>query len=276
MTYQLGQTPVPVWAEPNRRPIQLDLETLPNYFLTEEAFKNPAGPGAGYAGGSHGGWWNAVAKSSQRKEQIDVDPALLTAYDLNSKWENRMDDEPLQTSGIIDIDKMRAKFIKSLGSSPFYPILLRGSASMFSVISLGLSAAVFVQTGHGNDEEGRLITGYSPTASTIFTVVMTTISFVYLLYSLWDETFGQPLGLRHASSKVKFVALDLALLCLNAASLALAFEVMISREYICPATQNPQICKLHKAVVAFVLVQLVTWFLTFLVSTFRMIDCASH
>lgn len=277
--YHLDQTPVPVWAVPDRRPIQLDLEAVPNYFLSEAAAKQDAAKQDSASVHSHhgGGWWNTMADASQRKEDVDVDPNLLTAYDLDSRWENRMEEKPEPAKGLINLDKIRDNFLKNLSSSPFYPIAMRGSSWMFSVITLGLSAAVFVQSKKRKGVDDTLIyDGLSPTASTKFTIIMSTISTVYLAYSLWDETFGQPLGLRRSTSKVKFVALDLALLCLNAASVALAFETMVSRLEICPGSQNPRLCKLHKAVVSFTLVTLVTWCLTFLVSTFRMIDRATH
>lgn len=286
MGYALYQTPVPPWAAPDQHVLQIDHNRLPSFLLPENDSKklgNLARDRLVFL--KQSGRWNSLmnhevdveAQNVRSTKEGAIDEAMLDQYDLNTEWENRMDDTERVQGGLAEFDRFRISFINNLAGNPFFPIVLRGSASTFAIVTLGLACAVFVQTKKvAPSLHGTGLIAHSPSSSTIFSIVISTIGIVYLLFSTWDETFGQPLGLRPSRSKIKFVAIDLTLICLTAANLAVSFDAMISRPYICPAIQNPYVCRLHKAVVSFIFATLAMWFLTILVSTFRMIDRATH
>lgn len=213
--------------------------------------------------------------SKQTTERVD--PALLDVYDLNTKWENRMDFEPENAKG-LSLDALEESLIKNLAANPFFPLVFRGSAAMFSIITLGLSCEVFVQSKNYKDRWAYHadIAPNGPDSSTIYTIVIACLSIVYSWFMLWDETFGQPLGLRASHKKIKYVFLDLMLLCLQAANVAASFDALIDRKWLCPSGRTVRLCALHKAVISFILITLVVHSVSFLVSAFRMIHRAAH
>lgn len=286
MGYALDQTPVPPWVLSSQHVLQIDKDRLPSFLLSKDESKRAGNvPSDRPVFLKQSGRWNSVmnhevdleAQNVRSTKEGAVDETMLDQYDLSAKWENRMDDTEREESGLAKFERLRNSFIKNLAGNPFFPIVLRGSASTFAIITLGLACEVFVQTKKvAPSLRDSGLSPHSPSSSTIFSIIISTIGLAYLLFSTWDETFGQPLGLRPSRSKIKFVAIDLILICLTAANLAVSFDAMISRPYICPAVQNPYVCRLHKAVVSFIFATLVMWFLTILVSTFRMIDRATH
>lgn len=285
MPYSLSQNPVPVWAVSEHKHMVIRPEDLPAFMLPTDA----------ELGGSRGenpqflkssGRWNTMKNYKQEIEEYipskqtteRVDPALLDVYDLNTKWENRMEYEPENANGIFSLDVMEEKLIKNLATNPFFPLFFRGFAATFSIITLGLSCEVFVQSRNYKERWAfhADIAPRGPDSSTIYTIVISCLSIVYSWFMLWDETFGQPLGLRSSHKKIKYVFFDLVLLCLQSGNIAAAFDALIEREWLCPSGRSVRLCGLHKAVVAFILLTLVAHCMSFLVSAFRMIHRAAH
>ena len=308
MSYQLTQNPVPLWAVPERRPLQIDTDAIPEFLFLPNDFNSRIpnmypfndrsnSYSAGSSGIPHnlhlnvntierpyilknvGRWSSVLLNQTDANDQFFSniqDNSILDCYDLKGEWKSKLDDN-LKPPNPSMFQRTKQNFIKNLAANPFYPLILRGSASAFLVIALSLCCSILVQTENAKKRSVRIPnTPYGPAATTIFGIVTCCISFVYMLISLWDETFGRPLGLRSTRIKLNFVTADLCLICLTSANLACAFDNIVSRKYICPGMFGSHICRLQKACTSFIFLALVVWFLSFLVSTFRMLDRASH
>lgn len=305
MSYPLKQNPVPLWALPEQRPVQIDTDAIPA-FLLSGVDDGPVGSPLSHgnnSGSNLPGVHRSKSESAERPRffravgrwssvvltQIEEPPphlagvqdvSILDKYDLQGEWQSKLDDTFQRPPEPKLWARMKEDFIKNLAANPFYPMLLRGSASAFLIIALALSCSVLVQTNnakHHAQALGQVLTAPAgPAASTIFCIVVCSVSLVYMMVSLWDETFGRPLGLRPTQTKLHFVAADLCLICFTSSNLSLCFDSLTTKKYICPGAGGSHVCRLQKTCTAFVFLSLVVWFLTFLVSTFRMIDRASH
>lgn len=258
-------TPVPPWAD-NIRPVVVDPGSLPSFFRPTST---PPGRGPDLADrfdDRERGRWNTFMHSQRRgNDGVSTDANLLQAYNLNEKWTNELEPakspEAAYVANLFDLEKKKRHIISYLRKNPYVPLILRGSAWSFSIISLGFACNVFVESPKIG-------------ASTIMAIVISCISVPYLTYSIWDEFFGQPLGLRTSVSKMKLIMIDTVLLCLLGACLALNFDTMIHTAWVCHAPGG--LCTREKCLVSFLLLQLVLWFSTFMVSLFRMVDRAQH
>lgn len=302
MSYPLKQNPVPLWAAPEQQSVTINPQTIPGFLIhgavediidAQQLNTNNDEPHSGGNGNSdiqsssflkHIGRWNGKELSfldiEQAATQNVQDPSILDSYNLRGEWESKLEDT-FQRPALPNIwQRMKANFIKNLAANPFYPMILRGSASAFLIIALALSCAVLVKTNNARHQAQETMAPLNvpagPAASTIFSIVTCCISLVYMIVSLYDETFGRPLGLRPTQTKLHFVTIDLCLICFTAANLAVAFDSLVSKKYICPGLVFRQTCRLQRTCTAFIFLALVVWFLSFLVSVFRMLDRAAH
>lgn len=264
MSYQLNQTPVPPWAE-HFGPISVDVGGLPPFLRPASAPPGRFGS-AGRSDDRERGRWNTLKHSQNRGFEVNgTDPGLLYAYNLSEKWVNEL--EPVKSPSIayvahlFDFSRRRRVILGYLRKNPYVPLILRGTAWAFSVIALGFACIVYVESA-------------KHVSSTMMAIVVMCISVPYLSFSIWDEFFGQPLGLRTPASKMKFIMIDTVLLCLLGACLSLNFDTLINATFMCNGPET--ICNRERCLVAFLFLALSLWFASYSVSIFRMVDRAQH
>lgn len=263
MSYQLEKNPKPPWAE--IPPLRINPLDIPNYFRPQLPDANAA------TMGQRGRWNSIISLPPNHKERID--PSILNAFDLSGKWEGDFDpdkDKNASKPWYLNRHRLYEQSLKTLRKNPFLPFSLRGLAFVFVIIGLGLACSVFVQTrGYSAAKLGQQ-------PSTIMAIVVLTVALVYLTFSIYDEYFGQPLGLRQSSSKMKFVLADLLLICFMSANLALAFNTTLTSHWVCAWDSTATVCIRQKALVGFIFGSLVLWFITSSISIYRMVYKVIH
>ncbi len=96
------------------------------------------------------------------------------------------------------------------------------------------------------------------------------IAIVYLLYIMYDEYTGKPLGLRSAKAKLRLILLDLFFIIFQSANLSLSFDSLIhffDDDYA--DVSGRQDYEKQRGLSAVLLIALVAWLSTFAVSIFR-------
>lgn len=269
MSYRLDQYSTPAWAAQGE--LDLNPSTIPAYFRS-----TPQDPLTSPSQEHHTRWSDIrqqVDQPFRRHETGGIDSGLLEKYSLNEKWQDELDDtNPLEKGPkfwLFNRHKMRRTFYKLLRSNPFVPFTLRGLSLVFAISALGFAARIFVLNK-------RYPSGQK--ATTILTIVIETIAVVYLSYTIYDEFFGKPLGLRTAKSKITFVLCDIVLTIFTSAILALAFDLYGDSYWACGQSRlhNGTLCNRQRDLVALIFVSLVSFLFTFLVSTYRMMATAAH
>lgn len=165
----------------------------------------------------------------------------------------------------------RAKRI--LMKNAFIPLIFRLFVLLTSVTALALGASIF----------RRFILKYSGSKSrcregptTYMAVVVGGIAVVYTSYIAWDEFSSKPLGLRRPSSKLKLLLLDLIFIIFMSANVSLAFAALWSDSFPCGTEQQscplePSICRRQRALVSVLMIAIVAWSSTFVVSLARLV-----
>lgn len=163
---------------------------------------------------------------------------------------------------------------------PLVPLGFRLTVLTTSIIALALSCSLYrdINNTSGSREH---------TASTIMAIVVDTIAIPYIGYITYDEYTGKPLGLRSPKAKLRLTFLDLFFIIFDTANLALAFSAVTSDLGACSDVEvSPQNntfnamgsttvigpCRRTKALASFLLIGLLAWTMTFLVSIFRLIS----
>lgn len=157
---------------------------------------------------------------------------------------------------------------------PLVPLAFRVTVLTTSIIALALSSSIYRTV--------ESLEGLSQNSSTIMAIVVDTVAIPYIGYMTWDEYTGKPLGLRSPKAKLRLTFLDLFFIIFDTANLALAFAALSNTTGVC-GTFNEGVlesqgvdengpCQRSKALAAFLLIALMAWTLTFLVSIFRLIS----
>jgi hypothetical protein len=140
------------------------------------------------------------------------------------------------------------------------PLLFRMTVLITSVCALGIAAEIF----HLEDAVDQ---ASAERTQAIVAMVVDSVAVPYILYMLWDEYTGKPLGLRSAVSKISLILLDLFFIIFKSASTALAFESLIYHN-----VRGPDVRALAKALAAFMLVGLIAWIINLTVNIFRTVE----
>lgn len=268
MSYRLDQFSTPAWAAQGQ--LDLNPNTIPAYFKT--AHPDTAASPHFEQQQQHSRWSDIKQQLEQRRDG-GIDSGLLEKYSLSEKWKDELNTTTGQDDGIqvwfLNRKKIRRIGYKLLRSNPFVPFTLRGLALVFAICALGLACRIYVLTK-------PYPTGQQ--ASTILTIVVETLTVFYLGYTIYDEFFGKPLGLRTAKSKMSFVLCDIVFTIFTSAILSLGFEVHGSDDWACGVglEYNSTLCSRQRDLVAMEFVSLVMFLFTFLVSIYRMMETAAH
>lgn len=181
------------------------------------------------------------------------------------------------------MQQWRPKLTRLLLDSQYLPLVLRMCIGMFSAIALGLAVRVY-QNSHTRVEKlGRNI-GQQP--STIMAICVNTIAIVYIIYIAQDEFTGRPLGLRDPLGKLRLILLDLLFIIFSSANLALAFNTLFDKRWVCRRGGGPTardgeditisyICRKQRALSSFLFVMVVLWVITFTISLVRVVEKVS-
>jgi len=103
-------------------------------------------------------------------------------------------------------------------------------------------------------------------------IVVDCVAIPYILYITYDEYTGKPLGLRSPQAKIRLVLLDLYFIIFESANLALAFASLTDKDGSCQPANNGTnhiICARVKALCSILMIALVAWTVTFIISIFR-------
>jgi len=115
------------------------------------------------------------------------------------------------------------------------------------------------------------------TSQAVVAIIIDAIAVPYILYMVYDEYTGKPLGLRRAAQKVGLSLLDVLFICFKAASSALAFEALVYHSGdvtgATPAGDAEKTnIRLARSLAALVTVGLISWVLNFTISVFRIAE----
>lgn len=181
------------------------------------------------------------------------------------------------------MQQWRPKLTSLLLDSQYLPLVLRMCIGIFSAIALGLAIRVY-QNSHTRIEKLNTNVGQKP--STIMAICVNTIAIVYIIYIAQDEFMGRPLGLRDPLSKLRLILLDLLFIIFSSANLALAFNTLFDKTWVCrrdggPTTTDGErvtlsyICRKQRALSSFLFVMVVLWVMTFTISLVRVVEKVS-
>ncbi|KAI1381902.1 hypothetical protein F4677DRAFT_400160 [Hypoxylon crocopeplum] len=157
---------------------------------------------------------------------------------------------------------------------PIAPLIFRLVVLITTVAALALACNIFQR-----EHNPAIINEYTPeTSQAIVAIVIDVVAIPYILYMVWDEYTGKPLGLRPPAQKVSLTLLDLIFIVLKSASVALAFEALVDHSgdglSIDPNWAATERVSLHLArgLAALTLVGLIAWILNFTISVFRLAE----
>lgn len=165
----------------------------------------------------------------------------------------------------------------------YLPLGLRIVVGILSVISLGLAIRIFQNS---SSTVKSVDSSIDQQPSTIMAICVNAIAIVYIIGIAHDEFSGKPLGLRNPFGKLRLILLDLLFIIFSSANLALAFNTLYDKQWICTDDGQssghsysyprvPYICEKQKALSAFLFVMLFMWVLTFTVSIVRVVEKVS-
>lgn len=153
--------------------------------------------------------------------------------------------------------------------SPYLLVTLRSFMFALSAVALGLAGAVYKDSSSSVD-----LIPQQP--STIMAIVVQTIALVYLVYVMWDEYLGAPVGLRDPMGKIRLILLDLLFIIFSSANLSLAYNTLFDDRWVCvggeKGGQVSNICERQRGLSAFLFIILCVWVITFTVSVFRVVE----
>jgi hypothetical protein len=155
--------------------------------------------------------------------------------------------------------RMARRAQQNLMISPFAPLFFRTFILVTSIIALALASDV-----KGNNR------GCKDNSTHTLAIVVNTIAIPYTLYITYDEFFSQPIGLRQPRSKLRLLVLDLVFIIFDGANLSLAFDAGTNTDPEFRGGPN-QTCSEQWGLVVVLLVALLAWVSTFLLSLFRLI-----
>jgi hypothetical protein len=157
---------------------------------------------------------------------------------------------------------------------PITPLIFRLLVLSTTIAALAVSVNIYNSANSarivGGSENRSLIE--AEFSQSIVAIAVDAIAIPYIMYMLWDEYTGKPLGLRPPVQKISLTLLDLFFIIFKAASTALAFQVLVSK--VISATDDSQVLSYHlaRSLAALMLVGLIAWVVNFTISVFRLVE----
>ncbi|KAI0396296.1 hypothetical protein F5Y17DRAFT_420333 [Xylariaceae sp. FL0594] len=156
---------------------------------------------------------------------------------------------------------------------PIAPLVFRLIVLITTISALALTTVIYRRE---NDPKAA---GARPeTSQAIVAIAIDSVAIPYILYMVWDEYTGKPLGLRAPAQKISLTLLDLVFIVLKSASTALAFEALVyhsgdgQAQDPADRAQELQSLDLARGLAALTLVGLIAWILNFTISIFRLAE----
>lgn len=120
-------------------------------------------------------------------------------------------------------------------------------------------------------------------------IIVDVVALIYLIYIMYDEYSGKPLGLRSPKAKMRLIMFDLLFIIFDSANLSLAFDTLFDVRWSCRSVASSAdfkdgldisravdpICDRQRALAAFLFLALCAWVSTFTVSVFRLVERVS-
>ncbi|KAL7629049.1 hypothetical protein AAE478_000567 [Parahypoxylon ruwenzoriense] len=157
---------------------------------------------------------------------------------------------------------------------PIAPLIFRLVVLITTIAALALASNIFQR-----EKNPTIPMDNAPeTSQAIVAIVIDVVAIPYILYMIWDEYTGKPLGLRPPAQKVSLTLLDLIFIVLKSASTALAFEALVYHSGDGLSTDSDSAAmervSLHLArgLAALTLVGLIAWTLNFTINVFRLAE----
>lgn len=168
---------------------------------------------------------------------------------------------------------------------PITPLIFRLLVFVTSIAALAVSVNIYKKEKLVKDQDGTSATvqfqneqNRAEYNQAIVAIVVDAIALPYIIYMLWDEYTGKPLGLRPPVQKISLTLLDLFFIIFKSASTALAFEALISRVSSGALSQTTADAdgvlahNLAGTLAALMLIGLVAWVVNFTISVFRLVE----
>lgn len=138
--------------------------------------------------------------------------------------------------------------------SPLLPPIVRLIALSMSLGSLGLATELL-----------RIDELHTLRSQAVASIVIDSLAIPYILYMMYDEFTGLPLGLRSAVEKASLTLIDVLFIILKAVSTALALQ---TREL----HGNGSSWSNYSAYLGLLVCAVVAWIFTFVIMLFRLVD----
>lgn len=176
------------------------------------------------------------------------------------------------------------KWRKFLIHNPFVPLLFRVINIAFTSATLAVAIELLLVLRNQGASDA---VGSSPLVAIIFAP----LSLAHVVFQIWLEYFGRPIGLWTVQSKLSYTVLELVFICLWSAELSLTFDNYFTSTLVCfphnspfigprtpPAdrtsplndpSRKPYLCRLQGSLIGLVFVSLLAYIIVLTVSLFR-------
>jgi len=151
--------------------------------------------------------------------------------------------------------------------NPFMPLIFRLIVFTFSATALAISGSILQHLRDDSEcQKG---------ASTYMALIVDAVALPYIVFITVDEYRAPPIGIRPSGQKLRLTLLDLLFIVFDAANLSLAFQALNDPEWVCQQSGicrlQMAICNRQRALAAVLLIALVAWLTTFVVSLVRLV-----
>jgi hypothetical protein len=205
------------------------------------------------------------------REQEQSAASIYDEYDRRREENQKLLSEKVAHSRRRDAIWIR--FRRALMENIFVPLIFRLFVLATSVTAMSLGATIFYHfQGQYQEENPKCKKG----ETTYMAVIVGAFAIVYTTYITYDEFSSKPLGLRRPSSKLRLLLLDLIFLIFMSANVSLAWDALTSGTFPCANTPtqcatDEFICKRQKALIAVLMISIIAWLSTFVVSLYRLV-----
>ncbi|EAW07534.1 phospholipase D regulator [Aspergillus clavatus NRRL 1] len=225
--------------------------------------------------------WRPFSKAIAYPLEPGLEEKQVTAEWLNENhgnylqpWRGRL--EPSEdTEDPLKMKRRREIWIKrfhtTLLKSPMVPLLFRLTVWVFSLTALALGGSIQHLSDRYDQPQGP---------SALMAIIVDAVALVYLVYITWDEYTAKPLGLRSPSAKARLILLDIFFIVFDSANLSIAFESLSTVKGACTSAEinqeisekNDAICNRQIALASVLLIALLAWLTTFVISVLRLVE----
>ncbi|RHZ52044.1 phospholipase D regulator [Aspergillus thermomutatus] len=225
--------------------------------------------------------WKTFSKAIAYPLEPGLEEKLVTPEWLNQNlgdfsqpWRGQL--EPSEdTEDPLKMKRRRQiwfkRFHNTLLKSPIVPLIFRLTVWCFSLTALALGGSIQHLSDKYQHPQGP---------SALMAIIVDAVALVYLLYITWDEYTAKPLGLRSPAAKARLILLDIFFIVFDSANLSIAFESLSTARGACTLAEvnqqisekNDAICDRQIALACVLLVALLAWLMTFVISVLRLVE----